>query len=158
MTRGKSFRILSILGGEDTPLKTNEAFEIEGYDGEFRISKDGYFQVRPIYCSFWVNGRGDIFMNIIDNPERIIRSKPRLTFTDDEKALMRLYAGTGYPWIARDDNNELYVYESKPKKHTGIFVRYASENDLVEIFDSFLPQITWENSPIYIPDYVEVAK
>lgn len=149
-------RICYILGGEDTPLEIGEEFIIEGECSEiYRISECGERQARRSDGTWYKVLRERELANIINHPERIIR-KPRITVTDKEKGLLNWYTTAGCLWAARDDNGELYVYVDKPEKGGTVFnsMRY----NYYRLPDSVLPSITFENSPIYIPDYVEVAE
>lgn len=51
-------------------------------------------------------------------------------------------------WIARDLNNQLFVFTEKPIKNEYDLVFDGGE--CLELNDSEYPEVTWENSPIEI--------
>lgn len=52
-------------------------------------------------------------------------------------------------WVARDDDNSLWIYTTKPHKSAGMFCCSAA-GDMFQIDDSVYPEITYENSPIKV--------
>lgn len=142
-------RICYILGGEDTPLEINEVFGIKNESGEFRINQYGYFQIKPQTSQVWMgDGRSDTLPNLINYPEKIIR-KPRLTFTDDEKAALNLF---GNMWIARDNDKELWIYSTEPTADDGM---WDNGNEGYHLPGKLFSQITFENSPFNAAEYLE---
>lgn len=143
-------RICYVLGGEDTPLEIGEEFELDGISGYiYRINSEG----RREYSStdgdlVWLSAHSESDLaNAINHPEKIIR-KPRLTFTEDEKAFMRLL---GKGWLARGKDGNLFWYEEKPLKYNNI---YDSQWSFEALPKCLLSQITFENSPVNLEDYI----
>lgn len=143
-------RICYVLGGEDTPIELGEKFNISGCKGKdyYIGSENSCGCTGSTSSSLWYD-----IITAINHPEKIIRN-PRLTFTEDEKALMRLHVGAGYPWFARDDNDSLYAYKDKPQLENGVF--HIAGN--TELLNEFFPQITFENSPFNAAEYLEGLK
>lgn len=52
-------------------------------------------------------------------------------------------------WVARDEDNSLWIYTTKPTKSCGMFCCSAA-GDMFQIDDSVYPEITYENSPIKV--------
>lgn len=52
-------------------------------------------------------------------------------------------------WVARDDDNSLWIYTTKPVKARGFFHADAV-GDMFQIDDSVYPEITFENSPVKV--------
>lgn len=153
-------RICYVLGGEDTPLEIGEEFEIdipELRKTVYRIVPDGQreFSSKSGERVWIACGAEGYLLDIINHPEKIIR-KPRLTFYDDEKALMRLYVGAGYPWFARDKDKYVFACKNKPNKRTSDFS--DGTGDYCTFPNPLLPQITWENSPFNAAEYLEDLK
>ena len=107
-------RICYILGGEDNPLKIGETFKIDGLENTYKIKADGH-----IYNCRLDGGMAaqHYLENIINGDCKIIRSPQ---FSEDEKALMRLYVGKGYsifkpnafdPHVTAWDKSESHGYE-----------------------------------------------
>ncbi|QEY35793.1 hypothetical protein FL966_12375 [Caproiciproducens galactitolivorans] len=142
-------RICYILGGEDNPLKVGEKFKISGCSGTFAIGADGHV--------YGVSSCGKalhfILEDIINGELKIIR-QPQ--FSEDERAFMRLCVEAGYPWFARDKDESLYAYESRPKSIQGD--AFSCDGDFFNLPESFLPQITFENSLFNAADYLEGAE
>ena len=56
-------------------------------------------------------------------------------------------------WIARDSDNTLWLHEEKPKKCTNPKNKsnfWVSTEDWWEVDESFLPGVTFENSPMEV--------
>lgn len=139
-------RICHILGGEDTPLEIGEEFQVKGFGKNlYHINDYGIMK--------WGGQTSDdAIWEVLNYPEKIIR-KPRLAFSDDEKALMRLYVGAGYPWLAKDKDGRCFAYSNKPYKRADDYSDGTGEYH--DFPDSFFPQITWENSPFNADEYLE---
>lgn len=148
-------RICYILGGEDTPLEIGEEFEVKGYcPSKLHVAATGMVIIKDRDYDI---GRisSDALQEAINHPEKIIR-KPSLDFSDDEKALMRLYVGAGYPWLAKDKDGRCFAYSNKPYKRTDDYS--DGTGDYNNFPDSFFPQITWESSPFNAAEYLEGLK
>lgn len=52
-------------------------------------------------------------------------------------------------WIARDKNNDLYAYSSRPTKENTFF----EGGSFLELDSNEFPEITWEKSPVEIQHY-----
>lgn len=149
-------RICYILGGEDTPLEIGEEFSLNAYDPEYK--KDIYVKTAWIDKNGTLQGfhNKDLFSDVINHPEKIIRRKPKIEFSDDEKAFMRLLTKEGYKWIARDKDDTLAVFAKKPKTvgcDDGTFAPNYDVN-VANLPDNILTKITFENSPINMEDYI----
>jgi len=143
--------------GNGKPLEVNEEFRLPNYDSKFRINAVGHREMYyPLEESWSQCGNESDLSEMINHPEKIIR-QPQ--FSEDEKALMRLYVGAGYPWIARDSanyNNQLIGYAYKPDKFKECFDCGSSKQ--FGIPNEFLSQITFENSPFDAASYLEAQK
>ena len=72
------------------------------------------------------------------------RKDPKLN--EDEKAILKVLLNEKYKWIARDKNDWLYVYASKPKKGITIWENTGSSMmPFVHLFQF----ITWEDEEPY---------
>lgn len=52
-------------------------------------------------------------------------------------------------WVARDEDNSLWIYTTKPTKACGMFC-CSAVGEMFQIDDSVYPEITYENSPIKV--------
>ncbi len=75
-----------------------------------------------------------------------------IMFSKDESALMRLLIKYDLPWIARDEDENLWVFEDKPERSKNYFM---ATGDYGHLPDVLFPQITWDNSPIDCKAYLE---
>ena len=72
------------------------------------------------------------------------RKEPKLN--EDEKAILKVLLNEKYKWIARDKNDWLYVYASKPKKGITIWENTGSPMmPFVHLFNF----IKWEDEEPY---------
>ena len=72
------------------------------------------------------------------------KEKPKLN--EDEKAILKVLLNEKYKWIARDKNDWLYVYASKPKKGITIWENTGSPMmPFVHLFNF----IQWEDEEPY---------
>ena len=73
------------------------------------------------------------------------KEKPQLN--EDEKAILKVLLNEKYKWIARDKNDWLYVYASKPKKGITIWENTGSPMmPFVHLFNF----IKWEDEEPYL--------
>lgn len=145
-------RICYILGGEDTPLEIGEEFSLNAYDPEYK--KDIYVKTAWIDKNGTLQGfhNKDLFSDIINHPEKIIR-KPKIEFSDDEKAFMRLLIKKKHKWIARDRvTTSLAAYTEEP--YINSCEDFDSNGYYADIPEFLFPQITPDNSPINMEDYI----
>ena len=142
-------RICYVLGGEENPLKIGEVFYFSGIKYVLNQSITG--DVFPVTDGAPSAGEIYLLSRMINQPENIIR---RPQFSEDEKALMRLYSGIGFNYIARDQNNTIAAYPNHPNHSDDEFSPLRND-DFWILPDKFLPQITWDNSPFDVAAYLE---
>ena len=61
----------------------------------------------------------------------------------------RNWAALPSVWVARDEDNSLWIYTTKPTKSCGMFHCRAT-GDMIQIEEFVYPEITYENSPIKV--------
>lgn len=68
------------------------------------------------------------------------------TFSEDEKAILRNLSEE-YKWIARDENNKLFVYEVKPAKNhvLGVWQVYISFCKSLKYYNYLFKTIKWKD-------------
>lgn len=151
-------RICYLLGGENTPLEIGEKFTVDDEkfkNHTYRISENGLRQHRDDTGGWWFSSNEEMFTFILNHPEKIIR-KPKIEFSDDEKAMMREFVKAGFAWIARDKDDTLAVFTGKPKLvgYDDDTYMHNSGDDGCNIPNNLFPQITFENSPIRMEEYL----
>ena len=107
--------------------------------------------------------RGDVFIecanipvDMIAHPELIhpIPEKPQLTEQQITAIKGRIADGT--PWAVRNRaGGLLYTYEKKPKLSDDQTYFYSEEKYRFPIESDLYDFITFENSPVYLPELVE---
>lgn len=65
------------------------------------------------------------------------------------EAYWRNWSALPSVWVARDEDNSLWIYTTKPTKSCGMFSCSAA-GDMFQIDESVYPEITYENSPIKV--------
>lgn len=65
------------------------------------------------------------------------------------QAYWRNWAALPSVWVARDEDNSLWIYTTKPVKSDGMF-HCSATGDMFQIDDSVYPEITYENSPVKV--------
>lgn len=74
--------------------------------------------------------------------------KPKLTL--EEKVILSVLPKE-FEWIARDEDDELAIYDIKPYKNRGSWANYSSGYDL-DFFNHLFQFIQWtDEEPIHIP-------
>lgn len=139
--------------------KLNEIFNVEDrqefiYDGmTFRISNG-----QLLYCNS--DGRweevvnGYLIYKMIEHIDdiKIIPQKPKLT--EQQITAIKGRIAEGWNWVATDPSNLWVVcFTEKPVKDDYTFYSSNGEEDSLankDIFDF----VTYENSPIYLPDLI----
>ena len=65
------------------------------------------------------------------------------------EAYWRNWAALPSVWVARDADNSLWIYTTKPVKSDGMF-HCSAAGEMFQIDDSVYPEITFENSPVKV--------
>ena len=104
----------------------------------------------------WCGAQVEISLcEMIAHPELIELIPEKPTLTDQQITAIKGRIAEGTPWAARDSDEDLYFYSNKPKldKTKGYFNN--GDKDCVESYSDIYSFITYENSPVYLPDLIE---
>lgn len=133
----------------------------EGQEFKFNTDKD-VFKIEGNRCyiknrySNWDFATHNFnVLDMITHPEliKLIPEKP--TLTDQQITAIKGRIAEGTPWAARGkDNYYPRFYKSKPINDNGSFIDVA-DYDYASALDNSFPFITYENSPVYLPDLIE---
>lgn len=95
----------------------------------------------------------DLLLDMIAHPELIhpLPQKPQLTEQQITAIKGRIAEGT--PWAARDKDGALSVYPNKPSLSRD--QTYFWGGNANHIYSDLYDFITFENSPVYLPELVE---
>lgn len=94
---------------------------------------------------------------IIEIVENWSKSHPAITLTEQQKTAIRGRIAEGWKWIANDKLGEIWFYEEKPGKDIkkGFYFNdsvygegQVCNGKISKIYDF----VTFENSPLYLPD------
>lgn len=92
--------------------------------------------------------------------KKVLWKCKEIIVSEDEKAILRNLPKE-YKWIARDENGELYIFKTKPRK-SGMSDLWESEYGnhkeytIFEIYNHLFQFVTWEDEePYLISDLLE---
>ena len=139
-------RLSEILGvKEGQEFRYSDKVFVYKVEGDMLVSLDGAFKTTD---------DGVIVYFMIAHPELIhpLPEKPQLT--DQQITAIKGRIAEGTPWAAMDKAGALYAYEEKPKlsRHEEYFY---SDAECYPICCDLYDFITFENSPVYLPELVE---
>lgn len=142
-------RLSKILG-----VPEGREFKFDNGDGYiYKILDDKRFYKSP---TGWVRTSNETALcTMIAHLEliKLIPEKP--TLTDQQITAIKGRIAEGTPWAARGkDNCYPRFYKNEPINDNGSFIDVAG-NDFADALDNSFPFITYENSPVYLPDLIE---
>ena len=141
-------RLSDILG-----VKEGQEFEYKG--SRYRVVEN----IRKIYnknFEMWYKKYDEQNLcEMIAHPELIRIIPEKITLTEQQITAIKGRIAEGTPWAARDKGEEkVWFYEDKPTECGGVgynIVDGFSTPSLSGVYDF----VTFENSPIYLPDLIE---
>lgn len=90
---------------------------------------------------------------IVKNVENWSKAHPVINLSEDQKTAIRGRIAEGFPWLVREGNeyDRVWFFENEPKlkKSGGIYTDGGQCSDVVSKVYDF---VTFENSPLYLPD------
>lgn len=84
------------------------------------------------------------------------KEKPEITLTEQQKTAIRGRIAEGYPWVVRDGNEYecVWFFENEPKlKKPGEI--YTNGGKCADVTSKLYDFVTFENSPLYLPDLLD---
>lgn len=120
------------------------------------LTGDGYYYFESLSFNSNYKNSAIVIMKVYKDytcKELLWERKEKPQLTEDEKAILKVLLNEKYKWIARDKNDWLYVYASKPKKRITIWENTGSPMmPFVHLFNF----IKWEDDePYSIEDLLE---
>ena len=138
-------RLSDILG-----VKEGQEFRFDSEDIIYQVIEDVLYYYRET-DEIWGVYYGFTIYNMIDQPEliRIITEMPKLT--EQQLTAIKGRIAEGTLWAARDKDKEAVWFY--PKKHTRNLIDFEGDGNVINsrLYDF----ITFENSPIYLPDLIK---
>ena len=147
-------RLSEILG-----VKEGQKFQFGDDITVYRINKDRrQYLIQVGFSNCWTDGICESSLSeMIAHPELIrpIPEKPQLSEQQITAIKGRIAEGT--PWAARDkDKKHIGFYDKKPYLNEDETYYVNDESDYsCSISNNFYDFITFENSPVYLPELVE---
>lgn len=140
-------RLSDILG-----VKEGQEFEYEG--SRYRVVEN----IREIYnknFERWYEKYDEQNLcEMIAHPELIEIVPKKITLTEQQITAIKGRIAEGTPWVARDKGSErVWFYDDKPTERGG--VGYSADGLSAPSISGDYDFITFENSPIYLPDLIE---
>lgn len=138
-------RLSEILGvKEGQEFRYSDEVFVYKVEGDMLVGLDGAFKTTD---------DGVIVYFMIAHPELIhpLPEKPQLT--EQQLTAIKGRIAEGTPWAARDKAGALYAYEEKPKLSRNEEYFY-SDAECYPICCDLYDFITFENSPVYLPDLI----
>ncbi len=143
-------RLSELLG-----VPENVEFVYPGSDRKYMVN--GMFLQSQDRQGIWmtVTGTTDIY-RIIGRPDLIrLISFNESNLTDKQITAIKGRIAEGTPWAARDKDRCLYFYSNEPKLDNIKEYFQNDDKDCVETYSDIYDFITFENSPVYLPDLIE---
>lgn len=148
-------RLSDILG-----VKEGQEFRFDG-SSPYRIVGD----VREIYIDdkWYISFSEKKLCRMIAHPELIRIIPEKITLTEQQITAIKGRIAEGTPWAARDKDSEntIYFFPNKPITNSAKTSWHAIERADIEFVtvgtnkNNIYDFITFENSPIYLPDLIE---
>lgn len=143
-------RLSDILG-----VKEGQEFRFDG-SSPYRIVGD----VREMYIDdkWYISFSEKNLCRMIAHPELIRIIPEKITLTEQQITAIKGRIAEGTPWATKDkyNNKQTWFFETKPEhSDSGIF-EPNEVGHIVSVINTHLYNfITFENSPIYLPDLIE---
>lgn len=143
-------RLSDILG-----VKEGQEFSFGG-DSRYRIIGDR----KEVYINdkWHTSCSEENLCRMINHPELIRIIPEKITLTEQQITAIKGRIAEGTPWATKDKDNDkqTWFFETKPEhSDSGIF-EPNEVGHIVSVINTHLYNfITFENSPIYLPDLIE---
>lgn len=141
-------RLSDILG-----VKEGQEFRFDDEDTIYKIIDYSlcYYRETVNILSIY---SGFVIYDMIDHTELIKIVPEKTALTEQQITAIKGRIAEGTPWVARDKGSEkVWFYEDKPTECGG--VGYSADGLSAPSLSCVYDFITFENSPIYLPDLIE---
>lgn len=142
-------RLSDILG-----VKEGQEFRFDGEDIIYQVIGDVLYYYRET-DEIWSDYHGFAIYDMIARSDFIEIIPEKITLTEQQVTAIKGRIAEGTLWAARDKGSEkVWFYDDKPTECGGVgynIVDGFSTPSLSGVYDF----ITFENSPIYLPDLIK---
>ena len=150
-------KLSEILG-----VPENKEFKFYGHQGRYKVIGKGLCHA-PDDIDVWELVILEHLFDMIENPELIIFIPEKPQLTDQQITAIKGRIAEGTPWAARNkySDNTIYFFPNKPRTNSAKTSWHAIERtDLVFVTvgsnkNNLYDFITFDNSPVYLPDLIE---
>lgn len=116
-------------------LTTNNSCLSKGYYQDYNHTKDPKYDIMKVYEDYTCT--------------KVIWERSKVKLSEVEKLILE-NRPKGYDYIARDDNNGLFLHLNAPDKNNGVWY----SEDYIEIYSHLFKMVTSSNF-IYVPDLLK---
>ena len=141
-------RLSEILG-----VKEGQEFRYGNQQRTYKVVGEHFYMKKDNQC-FW-NNYTNKFIEMIAHPELIYPIPEKSQLTDQQITAIKGRIAEGTPWAARDREGVLFFYENKPKLSYDQTYFYSEEKYSYPTESDLYDFITFDNSPVYLPELVE---
>lgn len=140
-------RLSDILG-----VKEGQEFSFDNDGTIYQVTGNVLYYYRAT-DDIWSDCYGFAVYDMIAHPELITIVPEKQELTEQQITAIKGRIAEGTPWTARDkDSNNIWFYEKKPHRNETCFGSDGNSNSTNNPIYDF---ITFENSPIYLPDLIK---
>ena len=134
-------------------VKEGQEFRYGNQQRTYKVIGEHFYMKKDNQC-FW-NIYTNKFIEMIAHPELIYPIPEKSQLTDQQITAIKGRIAEGTPWAARNRaGGLLYTYEKKPKLSDDQTYFYSEECSFPTGSDLY-DFITFDNSPVYLPELVE---
>ena len=141
-------RLSEILG-----VKEGQEFRYGNQQRTYKVVGEHFYMKKDNQC-FW-NNYTNKFIEMIAHPELIHPIPEKLQLTEQQITAIKGRIAEGTLWAARDRAGALYTYENEPKLSHDQTYFYSEKGYELAVESDLYDFITFENSPVYLPELVE---
>lgn len=148
-------RLSEILG-----VKEGQKFQFGDDITVYRINKDRrQYLIQVGFSNCWTDGICESSLSeMIAHPELIHPISEKLQLTEQQITAIKGRIAEGTPWAARDREGILFTYRNKPKLSYDQTYFYSEEKYSFPAESDLYDFITFENSPVYLPELLEESE
>lgn len=145
-------RLSDILG-----VKEGQEFRFDDEDTIYKIIDYSLYYYRET-VNIWSIYSGFVIYDMIDHTELIKIVPEKITLTEQQITAIKGRIAEGTPWATKDKDNDkqTWFFETKPTYSAEGIFQPSEDGNIASIVNTPLYDfVTFENSPIYLPDLIK---
>lgn len=135
-------------------VKEGQEFKYTKLHGTYRV-KGEYLEYKDVRDEWHILTGIGIYIILEDIDGIITFISEDIQLTDQQITAIKGRIAEGTPWFARDKYGALHGFRNKPNLSAGKTYFYSEEKYAFPIESDLYDFITFENSPVYLPEFVE---